>query len=105
MRCRGSGSCRRFVLKNALNYNAVVAAIPVLILILLTTPSTAQSPSTPPEGSWRPKDGIYAAPGKDFAASCDAANNIAIELGGKSVSGNEWSCRVTKIFDLDSNSI
>lgn len=94
-----------FVLKTALNYKVAIKAVSVLIPVLFAGSSAAQNAVAPAVEKWRPKDGIYAAPGKDFAASCDEANNIAIELTDKSVSGNEWSCRVTNILDPDPSSI
>jgi hypothetical protein len=54
----------------------------------------------PAQEKWRPRNGIYAAPGKDFLSSCDEANKIAIELGDRSVGGNEWSRKVTDILDI-----
>lgn len=94
-----------FVLKTALNYKVAIKAVSVLIPVLFAGSSAAQNAVAPAVQKWRPKDGIYAAPGKGFAASCDEANNIAIELTDKSVSGNEWSCRVTNILDPDPSSI
>lgn len=94
-----------FVLETVLNYKVAIKAVSVLIPVLFAGSSAAQNAVAPAVEKWRPKDGIYAAPGKDFAASCDEANNIAIELTDKSVSGNEWSCRVTNILDPDPSSI
>lgn len=54
---------------------------------------------------WRPKDGVYAAPGKDFRSSCDERNDITIDLRGKSVDGYEWGCNVRKIIDLSPGSL
>ena len=92
-------------LKRVSTDKALSGTISGLIAVLFAIPSVAQNAIAPAKEKWRPKDGIYAAPGKDFAASCDEANNIAIELGGKSVSGNEWSCRVTNVHDLEPGSI
>ncbi|MBR0774441.1 hypothetical protein JQ543_02590 [Bradyrhizobium diazoefficiens] len=92
-------------MRRALNCKAAIKAVSVLIPVLFAGPGAAQNAVAPALEKWRPKDGIYAAPGKDFAASCDEANNIAIELKDKFVSGNEWGCRVTNVLDLDPSSI
>src|SRR5262245_39067896 len=60
---------------------------------------------TPPTEKWQPKDGIYASPGKDFEADCGEAHYIEIELAEKSVSGNEWSCKITKRADTAADAI
>ncbi len=56
----------------------------------------SQEAATPPTEKWRPKDGVYASPGKDFESDCNEAHFIVIELAEKSVSGNEWSCKINK---------
>lgn len=69
----------------------------VFTSLLISVVSTfAQGIVPPPIEKWRPKDGIYASPGKDFEADCNEAHYIEIELAEKSVSGNEWSCTITK---------
>lgn len=58
-----------------------------------------EGPKTASYG-WRPKDGAYAAPGKDFQSSCNELNDMTIDLRGKSVVGYEWGCKVNKMTDL-----
>jgi hypothetical protein len=54
---------------------------------------------------WRPKDGLYAEPGKDFKDRCRDSTEILIDLAKKSISGNEWGCRVTKLTDTSPDAI
>lgn len=56
-------------------------------------------------GKWRPKDGVYAKPGINFQSSCDERDDITIDLGGKSVDGYEWGCKVKKLVDLAPDSL
>ncbi|MGY8633206.1 hypothetical protein RAD15_12085 [Bradyrhizobium sp. 14AA] len=63
-----------------------------------------ESPKTAPD-RWRPKDGAYAAPGKDFQSSCNELNEMTIDLRGKSVHGYEWGCTVKKMTDLSPGSL
>ncbi|MBR0953326.1 hypothetical protein [Bradyrhizobium canariense] len=74
-------------------------------LIALALPGFAQEPPAPAFNQGRPKDGVYAAPGKDFKSSCDERNDITIDLRGKSVDGYEWGCNVTKMTDLSPGSL
>jgi hypothetical protein len=48
---------------------------------------------------WRPKDGTYAAPGKDFDGQCGEFGDVIIEFADKAVSGNELGCRIDKLRD------
>jgi hypothetical protein len=54
---------------------------------------------------WRPKDGVYASPGKDFNRQCGEYGDVTIKLTEKRVSGNEWGCDVTKLSDTAPGSI
>lgn len=58
------------------------------------------SPVSPTPDQWRPKDGVYALPGKDFKSSCDERYDLTIGLRGKSVGGYEWTCQVKSVTDL-----
>ena len=49
---------------------------------------------------WRPADGLYASPGKDFEAQCLEYGDFIIELSRNSVGGNEWGCRVRTVSDM-----
>jgi hypothetical protein len=76
-----------------------------LALSTFALPTFAQEPPAPVSNKWRPKDGVYAAPGKDFKSSCDEANDITIELGDKSVNGYEWGCNIKQLLDLAPDSL
>lgn len=50
--------------------------------------------------TWRPTDGYYESPGKDFDADCRKDHGVfTIELAKKWVGGFEWNCDVNKITD------
>lgn len=59
----------------------------------------AQDQTKPSAEKWRPKDGIYAAPDKDFIRQCRDSADVVVSLSEKTISGNEWSCKVTKLSD------
>jgi hypothetical protein len=75
-------------------------AFAVILLSCAVTPILAQDSAKTTAEKWRPKDGVYASPGKDFVASCEEAAHLGIELAKKRVGGNEWSCDITKITDM-----
>jgi hypothetical protein len=59
----------------------------------------------PVMGKWRPKEGTYAAPGADFSLRCGEFGDVIVELNKKSISGNEWSCKINKLMDTAPGSI
>ena len=65
----------------------------------------SQQSNKPSTERWRPKDGVYASPGKDFEQDCDEAGYIVVDLAKKSVGGNEWNCNVTKSTDAGRGAI
>ncbi|WP_036007607.1 hypothetical protein [Bradyrhizobium yuanmingense] len=73
--------------------------------VALALPAFAQEPPAPTSDKWRPKAGVYAEPGKNFQLDCDESGGLTIDLGRKSVSGYEWSCKVKKINDLGPGSL
>jgi hypothetical protein len=66
-------------------------------LLGATTPALAEESARPAGEKWRPKDGTYAGPGKDFDSQCGEFGDVIVELAEKRVSGNEWKCDVTKL--------
>jgi hypothetical protein len=69
-------------------------------LIVAAAPALAQQQAAPPATEkWRPRDGLYAHPGAKFDADCDENGNVTIALSEKHISGNEWSCDITKLTD------
>jgi hypothetical protein len=81
--------------KALLNRRPTCVSLVFISLLTSVVTAFAQGAATPTE-KWQPKDGVYASPGKDFEADCNEAHYIEIELAEKSVSGNEWSCEITK---------
>ena len=59
----------------------------------------AQDQTKPSAEKWRPKAGTYALPGKDFIDRCGEFGDVIVSLAEKDISGNEWSCEVTKLTD------
>lgn len=82
-----------------------VYAVLALELAAFASAGFAQEPPALAFDKWRPKDGVYAEPGKNFQSSCDERNDITINLRGKSVDGYEWGCKVKKIVDLAPGSL
>jgi hypothetical protein len=75
------------------------SALTLFCLMSASTLPLAQDRTQPATEKWRPKEGIYAHPDKDFISQCGESGYVAVSLGEKSVNGDEWSCRVIKLTD------
>src|SRR5579871_1643114 len=71
----------------------------------LATSASARDAAPPVPEKWRPQDGVYAAPGKDFNRECGEHGDLVLELGRKKVGGMEWSCKVAKTTSTGANSL
>jgi hypothetical protein len=85
--------------------SAVLAGLVIACILGGTASAFAQTNSKAATDKWRPKDGPYASPGKDFDSQCVEFGDIIIELAKKSISGNEWSCEINKFTDTASSEI
>jgi hypothetical protein len=83
----------------------VQAAFVLACLFAAVTSSCAEDNARAATEKWRPKDGRYANPGKDFIADCGESGYMSLELSKKQVGGNEWSCDITKITDTAAGAI
>lgn len=81
------------------------AAVFLVCALGVTASAIAQENAKSAAKKWRPKDGLYAAPGSDFKERCRDSTEIAIELAKKSISGSEWSCEITKLTDTSPDAI
>ncbi len=93
-----------------MSFDKMTRCAPLLALVVFLTLDTnvtavAQEAIGTATDKWRPKDGVYAEPGKSFQSSCDERNDVTINLRGKSVYGYEWGCKVKTITDLSSGSV
>lgn len=82
------------VRRRSLKINRTKPSFSLLTLVCLiigTTLAFAQDSAKLSTGKWRPKNGIYAVTGKDFAERCKSGD-FSVELGEKNVTGDEWSC-------------
>lgn len=75
----------------------VRVALSAACLIGASVPAFAQQ--SPAAEKWRPKEGVYAAPGAKFQAHCSEFGDLAVNLADMEVSGHEWVCKITKIVD------
>jgi hypothetical protein len=73
------------------------AAFAIMGMLVTGLPAIAQDAAAPATPKWRPTDGLYAAPGAQFNASCGEYGDVIVDLAGKEISGNEWSCKVVKL--------
>lgn len=69
------------------------------------TPCLSQESEKGATERWRPKDGLYASPDKDLEMQCGEFGELAISLSEKSVSRNEWSCRINRLTDATPSSV
>jgi len=81
------------------------AALVLVCALSVAAPAVAQQNAGPTHEKWRPKDGLYAAPGKDFKERCADSTEISIQLANKSIIGSEWSCEITKLTDTSPDAI
>lgn len=79
-----------------LSFHAVALAAAVTCLLIGATSCYAQEVADVTIGKWRPKDGLYASPAKDFEMQCGEYGDVVIELKERSVSGHEWDCKIDK---------
>jgi len=75
------------------------AAFTLAWLLIAGTPTFAQNIAKPATEQWRPKEGTYADPGADFSLRCGEFGDFIVELTHNSISGSEWSCKITKLTD------
>ena len=68
-------------------------------------PTLAQDAAPPTTAKWRPKNGIYALSGKDFAKRCETSSDFSVDLVEKRITGDEWSCEVKKLTDTGPNAV
>lgn len=85
----------------------VIAALVVSVVCMFAgpTPCLSQESAKGTTEKWRPKDGLYASPDKNLEMRCGEFGELAISLSEKSVSGNEWSCRITRLTDTTPSSV
>lgn len=81
---------RRILMHSAFSFACLMSA---------SAPALAQDSTKLALEKWRPKEGTYAAPGADFGPRCGEFGDVIIELGQRSISGNEWGCKITKLTD------
>lgn len=74
-------------------------------VLCFVAPALAQEIAKPTAEKWRPKNGTYAAAGSDFDKRCREFGDFSVELGEKSVGGNEWSCHIAKLGDMAPDAI
>jgi hypothetical protein len=79
----------------------ILAPVAFTLACLLSagTSTFAQGTSKPATEKWRPTEGTYAAPGANFSLRCGEDGDVIVELKDNSISGNEWSCKVTRLTD------
>jgi hypothetical protein len=85
----------------------VIAALAFSTCLLAnaTTTCFAQDRAKGAIEKWRPKDGLYASPDKDFEMQCGEFGELVISLSEKSVGGNEWSCKINRLTDTAPSSV
>jgi hypothetical protein len=76
-----------------------LAAFTLAWLLSAGTSTFAQGTSKPATEKWRPKEGTYAEPGANFSLRCGEDGDVIVELKDHSISGNEWSGKVTRLTD------
>lgn len=87
--------------------STIARAVTVAFICLLgvAAPVMAQESAKPSPDKWRPKNGIYAERGADFATRCGEFGDLRIGLGKGSISGSEWGCQIKKVTDTAPGSI
>lgn len=87
-------------------YRIIARSIFSLVCLLIAAaPTVAQESAKLSINKWRPKDGLYAGPDKDFNSQCSEYGDIIIGLAEKYISGHEWGCQIKKVTDTAPASI
>jgi len=76
----------------------------VVALIFLSSSSVPAQDRASVE-KWRPKDGIYMTPGKNFDQQCQEFGNLRILLKKKEIGGIESTCKIAKLIDTGPGAI
>lgn len=74
------------------------AAFTLAGLLCVVAPALAQEIARP-AGKWRPRDGLYVEPGARLVERCTVRTEYFVALADKSISGNEWGCKITRLTD------
>jgi hypothetical protein len=82
-------------------YRAIASLVFTITWLLggATASGYAQGGTSLSTEKWRPKDGTYASPGKDFESQCGEFGDVVIALPEKTIGGHEWSCKINKLTD------
>jgi hypothetical protein len=92
--------------KLPINRQAACVSLVFACLLASAVTASAQGAAAPSIERWRPRDGIYASPAKDFGQQCkEKDGDIVVDLQEKSVYGFEWSCKVKKLTDTSAAAI
>ena len=83
----------------------VLATFNFACVFCATTSTLGEDNANSSMEKWRPKDGRYASPGKDFLSECMESGYFYIDLAKRSIGGNEWSCEVKRLTDTARDSI
>lgn len=67
--------------------------------------ATQENSKSAVEKKWRPKEGAYAQRGANFEMRCGEFGDLIVGLNWKSVSGNEWSCDISRLTDTSTDAI
>jgi hypothetical protein len=65
----------------------------------VSAPAVAQDNTKQAMEKWRPKNGTYNVQGRDLIARCRESGDLHIEWVERTISGNEWNCKITKLTD------
>jgi hypothetical protein len=78
---------------------ALSASIALIVCLLGPLRAHGQDGRQTPIETWRPQDGTYAAPGKDFVSQCGEFGDIIIAFSEKAILSNERNCKIVKLTD------
>lgn len=76
----------------------------VIVLVCLVAGSMlarAQDTVKPASEKWRPRNGVYAKPGRNFSQLCGEYGDLVLELDRKKVGGMEWGCTIVKLSETN----
>jgi hypothetical protein len=75
------------------------SAIALACFMGVSAPAVAQDGAKQAMEKWRPENGTYAIQSEDLIKRCRESGDLDIELGERSIRGNEWNCKITKLAD------
>ena len=75
------------------------SAVALVCFMGVSERAVAQDRTKQAMEKWRPKNGTYNVQGQDLIKRCNESADLDIEMVERTIRGNEWNCKITKLSD------